>query len=565
MSESPESESAREQELDLVRRILLGREQEELARLERRVDELKPDAEDVGRVLPDAIRIETKRGDRLARSLAPAVETAVQESVRRNPKALADAIFPIIGPAIRNSVEAMLAAMVDRLNRAVDHSLSPRSIGWRFEAWRTNRSFGEIVLLKSLVYRVEQALLLRTDSGLLVKHVAHPAVVAQDPDLVAGMLSAINDFVGDSFAKGSDQALEHVEYADKTLELVRGPRLTLAVHVRGQAPRELRLRMQALLEELHTKLAELEGENASDDTIAADVEPLLARALEAQEREQAKKSSAMFVVLALVCTALVLFGVWGVLTRARRAERFELLSNALRTEPGYVVLAAERDGERMSFDGLRDPLARTPEELAQAAALELEGASFSFEPYASLDAPIVAKRVLAALAPPPGVETTIAGERVVLTGRAPHAWLVLARSLATAFGDATRLDTSALVDIELEAVRRAAAALDGRVSWGASGPSSGEAPTQSTLDTLRSELEQLDRLARAADVDVAVRIVTSGSPSTTELAAPFARSRFERCKLDFVVIGADAVHGGKLWALNPGSFGCELAVVGGRP
>ncbi|MCK6445327.1 MAG: hypothetical protein L6Q99_02955 [Planctomycetes bacterium] len=512
-------------ELERVRSILLGRERAELARLEKRVDELAPDADQVARVLPDAIRIESKRGDRLARSLAPTVEVAVQESVRRNPKALADAIFPIIGPAIRNSVEAMLAAMVDRLNRAVDHSLSPRSIGWRIEAWRTNRSFGEVVLLKSLVYRVEQVLLLRTDSGLLVKHVAHPAVAVADPDLVAGMLTAINDFVADSFAKGADQALEHVEYADKTLELVRGPRLTLAAHVRGQAPRELRLRLQALLEELHLKVAELEAERASDETLAAELEPALARALETQERENAKKQSgAMFVVLALAGAALVLLAVWGILTHARRAERFDLIANVLRAQPGYVVLAAERNGERMTFEGLRDPLAPSPEELAQLLDLDFSGATFTFEPYASLDRSLVAKRVLQALTPPPSVDAQLVGDRIVLSGQATHAWIELANSLAKALGAADQLDATRLVDLDLEALRQAIDELPYRAFVVSAASFDPKAPSADNVHGLAAALQRVDSLARAADRAIDVRVVAFMPETVGVLPALLAKT-----------------------------------------
>jgi OOP family OmpA-OmpF porin len=560
MSDRPEPDPARERELDELRRILVGRESQELARLERRIDQLAPQPDDVARVLPDAIRIETKRGDRLARSLAPTVESALQESVRKNPKALADAIFPVIGPAIRNAVEAMLAAMVDRLNRAVDHSLSPRSIGWRFEAWRTNRSFGEVVLLKSLVYRVEQALLLRTESGLLVKHVAHPAVAIQDPDLVAGMLTAINDFVADSFAKGADQALEHVEYADKTLELVRGPRLTLAVHVRGQPPRELRLRMTALLEELHAKLAALEGDHASDDTIAADLEPVLARALEAQERARGGRAKTPLVVFAVVLAALVLVGVWGVLTRARRTERFDLLANAFRAEPGYVVLAAERNGDRSSFDGLRDPLARVPADVATEVGLDLEGVETSFAAYASLDRPIVARRLQTALTPPPSVTATVAGERVELAGRAEHRWIALARSLAGALADRTLLDETRLVDVDLESLRALVASLDGRVYPGVSGPASDIGMRMSSQDALRTELTRVEILARAAERDVAVRIVVESPAGPDGFAKEFAHGGFERCTFTFDDARSPRNRAEK-WSLGPGAFGLRIALV----
>ena len=56
----------------------------------------------------------------------------------------------------------------------------PRSLKWRFEAWRTGRPFAEIVLLKTLVYRVDQVFLIHKETGLLLQHVVADEVRAKD-------------------------------------------------------------------------------------------------------------------------------------------------------------------------------------------------------------------------------------------------------------------------------------------------------------------------------------------------------------------------------------------------
>ncbi len=55
----------------------------------------------------------------LAASLAPLVEDAITSSVHRNPQPLADALFPVMGPAIRKSIEHLLASMMEAFNRGV--------------------------------------------------------------------------------------------------------------------------------------------------------------------------------------------------------------------------------------------------------------------------------------------------------------------------------------------------------------------------------------------------------------------------------------------------------------
>src|ERR1035441_10362108 len=98
--------------------------------------------------------------ERLASALRPTVESALRRSIRDEPKRWAEALFPILTPAIRLAVSAALRETVQTLNQLLEHSLSLESWRWRFEAWRTGRRFSEVMLLRTLVYRVEQVLLI---------------------------------------------------------------------------------------------------------------------------------------------------------------------------------------------------------------------------------------------------------------------------------------------------------------------------------------------------------------------------------------------------------------------
>ena len=63
-----------------------------------------------------------KHDPHLTRALAPTIEEAITASVQNNPHPLADALFPVIGPAIRKAIAASLSAMLESLNRTVEHS-----------------------------------------------------------------------------------------------------------------------------------------------------------------------------------------------------------------------------------------------------------------------------------------------------------------------------------------------------------------------------------------------------------------------------------------------------------
>ena len=63
-----------------------------------------------------------KHDPHLTRALAPTIEEAITASVQKNPHPLADALFPVIGPAVRKAIAASLSAMLESLNRTVEHS-----------------------------------------------------------------------------------------------------------------------------------------------------------------------------------------------------------------------------------------------------------------------------------------------------------------------------------------------------------------------------------------------------------------------------------------------------------
>ncbi len=151
-----------------LRDLLLGAERRRLQAIEERLDAGSLSRDELAELLPEAIALRAGRDRQLARALAPTVENAISESVRRNPREIATAIFPVLGPAIRKAIAESLAGLVASINGTIEHSLSPRGLRWRIEGWRTGVPFAQIVLEHALVYRVEQVFLIHAETGLLL-------------------------------------------------------------------------------------------------------------------------------------------------------------------------------------------------------------------------------------------------------------------------------------------------------------------------------------------------------------------------------------------------------------
>ena len=147
-----------------LRELLLGEELHELAAIRGRMDDPARRSAELAEVLPDAIKAAPAKAQRAA--LEPLFQKDIRSSVRKHTRELAEAIYPVMGPALRNSIAAAIRDFAESLNQMVEKSLSFRGIGWRVEALCTGKSFGEIVLARSLLYSVQHVFLIHRKSGL---------------------------------------------------------------------------------------------------------------------------------------------------------------------------------------------------------------------------------------------------------------------------------------------------------------------------------------------------------------------------------------------------------------
>jgi outer membrane protein OmpA-like peptidoglycan-associated protein len=409
--------------LEELRHLILAPEQEALERLRNRVANPEARTEDVSSVVAEAIQLRREQGgsDALSEALAPTIESAVRESVRKDPSTLADALFPVMGPAIRRSILETLRSFLDSFNQIMDQSLSWRGLKWRLEALRTGRSFTEVVLLHSLVFRVEQVFLIHKKTGLSLGHAFAPSVSMQDPGLVSGMLTAIQDFARDSFNSAPGQGIERLNVGDLDVWVETGPYAILACVIRGIAPRGLRDTMAEVLENIHREYSSQLDRFTGDSAPFSAIHKQLSRCLEFKYKENVQRRGRGYVWAAAGGLLLLIGGLLG--WRWWQYHRWSNLVATLREQPGLVITSFGREHGRFAIRGLRDPLAPDPQQFVSSASLDPTNAEFHWGAYYALDDTILQQRATQLLVPPPGVTLDVKDGNLHLAGQPSVSWL----------------------------------------------------------------------------------------------------------------------------------------------
>ncbi len=437
-----------EEAYQTLRKLILGAENTQIERILRRIEDPRRRTKDISQVLPEAVVLQTKQNSRMVPALRPTVEQIIHASVKRDPKPLVDALFPIIGPAIRKSVAEAFRQMMQSLNTTLEHSTSLKGIQWRIQALRTGKPFAEVVLLNTLLYRVEQVFLIHRETGLLLNHAVAEGVIVQDGDMVSGMLTAINDFIRDSFTPRKNDALTTIRLGETTVVLEEGPHAYLAGVVRGNPPEQLRVVFRKALETIHLEfgqeLIDFDGDTAPLETAT----PYLETCLRMQQKSGTRKTSPVIWIITAAIIGLSLF--WGA-RWVRNQMHWTRYLNRLRDTPGLVVTQAEKRHGIFQVSGLRDPLADNPADLIPDG-LDPDQIAGHWEPFYAMQPQFILMRARQLSHPPASTTLTLADNILTASGSAPMAWITRNRPVLSTLPGISRYDDSRLAISDLDAL-----------------------------------------------------------------------------------------------------------------
>lgn len=408
-----------EHDLETIKAILLGAEYQDLVSLQQRLSDPDAFSQDVAEVIAEAIEIRNQQGDDVSAVLSHSVQDAVRQSIENDTQSFADALYPVMGPAIRKSISETMSGMLERFNVALEHSVSAKSLLWRLDAWRTGKPYSEVVMLKTLVYRVEQVFLIHSETSLLLHHLVSQDVVIKDANLVSGMLSAIQDFVKDSFSTSSDENLTRMSLGELTILIERGPKAVLACAVRGEVPKSYRTLMRASLEQAHAKYAKKFDTFDGDASGFYDLEEILRPCLQRQSQPVRKKKPWILIVIGLLLFGALMYFMY---LKWQASKRWDTAMAELNQSPGIVVVQAKRDAPA-EITLLRDAMSEPPQELISQLLPEGERPKIVERSFISLEDNLRLKRIGHRISLPDTASATVVGDTLALSGVAKDSWL----------------------------------------------------------------------------------------------------------------------------------------------
>lgn len=379
-------------DLDKIRAII-----NEKALEKERLEQEEKAREYVSSVVTEALNDRQQQDASVGHIISPIVEQTMQKSMQVYREQFTDYLYPLVGDLARKFTVQILRDFVEKTNEVIENTISFKSFAWRFRAWRAGVSYPHYVASQTFVFQIKQILLIHKKTGLLLNSVSEDYKDEQNSDLVSAMLTAINDFVSDSFSSEKEQGeqqLDEIKTDEFTLYIRQGSQAVLVAAVTGSISPKAKIKLQSTLEQIHNLyLPQLNTFNGDTKAFASCREYLHDCLLSEQKETPNKKKSPIFA--SLFFTALILLCAYWAYFQFLTLSAKSAIEN-LPQNQGIVVTQAEVNGlKSIDLKILRDPRAESIEVWLEQADVNITWLNISEVSFVSLAPPIIENSIKA--------------------------------------------------------------------------------------------------------------------------------------------------------------------------
>lgn len=202
-------------------------------------------------------RATVRHPQQVGTALSPVISEAIRQTIEREPELMVKALSPILFRMIQQAITDALRAFQERIDAQLRRASQPKEMWFSFWARLRGIEPSEVLMRDALPFSIEEVFLIQPGSGLLIGHWRSSEDESDDSELISGMLTAVRDFVRDSFSDSTvEEELSEVQYGSSRILIQDGKYAYLAVVIEGTQPQDFRLRTRQFIAELNQKHAD---------------------------------------------------------------------------------------------------------------------------------------------------------------------------------------------------------------------------------------------------------------------------------------------------------------------
>lgn len=213
-----------EQALVTLQEILFGTDRDQIQLL----------AEDV-----NALRHRIEDKNALAAAVAPVLGEAIRQQIQDSREEIIDALYPVIGQIVLRAVTEAIRDLARSIDEKLQAATDFERIWQRIRSIFTGVPLTSLALRESLPVLVQEIFVIHRESGLLLWYGAAGTGNKTDSDLISAMLTAIREFA-EQVLGGTGEHLHQLQFGNRELVLEFGRHVYVGLLLAGAAPTNFR-------------------------------------------------------------------------------------------------------------------------------------------------------------------------------------------------------------------------------------------------------------------------------------------------------------------------------------
>jgi hypothetical protein len=190
------------------------------------------------------------------------VNKMIEQKLKSSQKEIVEVIYPVLGQMITKFISLQFQMLKESIDKQVKETFTTKTIMDKIKYRIFGVKTADIIIASADVPYIEEVFVIQKNSGLLLGSAAlYPT---ENRDAVAGMLTAIKDFVEDAFEKDKED-LETINYGTYRVMLYSFPTYYFAMALSGSLSTSESEKFRSSVFQFADKTPELRANDVDSD------------------------------------------------------------------------------------------------------------------------------------------------------------------------------------------------------------------------------------------------------------------------------------------------------------